>query len=150
MPAIMPFEKSVDSGLRIVSSGTNRPAVSSAMGFRYSYQSFLMMLRANRSNKDFLQLKFGIFIEERRGRRVLHDAAFVQHENTVGDLVEIVGNVGGQHDRDILFASELPQEIENVEAYEWIEARRRLIQDEERGPMANGGNKSELDAIAFR
>src|SRR5216117_2573751 len=103
MPAIMPLEKSAVSGVRMVNSGTNRPAVSRAMGFRYSYQSFLMMLVANRSNKDFLQLKFGIFVQKRRGRRVLDDAAFVQHEDAVGDLVEIVGNVRGQDNRDILF-----------------------------------------------
>ena len=134
----------------MVNSGTNRPAVSSAMGFRYSYQSFLMMLVANRSNKDFLQLKFGIFVQERRGRRVLDDAAFVQHEDAVGDLVEIVGNVGGQDNRDILLARELSKEIENVEAHQGIEAGRWLVQDEQLWAMSDGRNQAELDAIAFR
>ena len=53
-----------------------------------------MMLRANRADKDRLQAGLAVFVQEKGRTCVLDHSPIVQHQNAIGDLVQVVGNMG--------------------------------------------------------
>jgi len=59
---------------------------------------------------------------------ILEYTAVIQNENTIGDLIEIVGDIGRKHDRDILILSETSQEVQDIDTNIRLESRCRFIE----------------------
>nr|WP_249367665.1 MULTISPECIES: hypothetical protein [unclassified Actinomyces] len=66
----------------------------------------------------------------------------------VGDALQVGGDVGGQQDAAPLLDEELAQDVEDLEPCDRVQARGRLVQDEEVGLVGEGQGQLELDALA--
>ena len=67
------------------------PADSRAIGFLYSSQSLQMMLRTNRADKDRLQPGLAVLVQKNRCLCIFDDVSMIQHQHTVGNLVQVIG-----------------------------------------------------------
>ena len=76
------------------------------------------------------------------------DATVGEQDQVVADALEVGDEVRGEHDGDGVLGGELHQALQELAARERVEARDRLVEHEQLGPLGDRERQRELGALA--
>ena len=71
-----------------------------------------------------------------------------EHDEVVAHALEIGDQVRGQHDADAVLGDDLHQVLQELAPGERVEARDRLVEDQQLGPLRDRQRERELRALA--
>ena len=71
-----------------------------------------------------------------------------EHHDVVADPLEVGDDVRGEHDAELLLGDGLHEQLEELAARERVEARDRLVEDEQLGALGQAEREGELGALA--
>ena len=86
--------------------------------------------------------------EQRRRRRRRPDPGVDQHDQVVADPLEVGDQVRGQHDAELVLGDGLHQVLQELAPGQRVEARDRLVEDQQLGPLGEAEGQRELGALA--
>ena len=77
------------------------------------------------------------------------DLPLVNQHHIVGDFLDIRGDMGGEEHGMLLILDKIQQDVQNLVPDHRVQARRGLVQNQQPGPVGQGGGNGQLHLHAL-